>query len=189
MLKGIFPLDKDNRSPPFSDMGICSHHLHHKWCPTNYPNSRHYRSAMVNLHKKNFEDVDYEQLKKDLTQIINPSHIVTHRYRILYDRPFVLYAEQQYQYQQENERDEEMDCTKFPDNYDEEINATSYPIINLIPSPDDKSINAPYIEEEPSKDIPSQDASHLDTATVEEEPSKDVPSKDASHLDTETNEI
>ena len=80
-------------SSPFSEMGIFSHHLHHQWCPTCYPTSRQYICVIMNLHKNNFEDVNCEQLKEDLPQITNPSHIVTHRDCILYNTPFVSYVE------------------------------------------------------------------------------------------------
>ena len=85
---------------------------------------------------------------------------------------------------QENKREEEMECTKFPDTDDEEINTTSYPIINLTSSAD-KSINLPSIEEEPSEAILSQDVSYLDTAMVKKEPSHDVSHSDIAMVSKE----
>ena len=60
----------------------------------------------TNLHKDNFEDADYATLKEDLSQLINPHSIRTHQGKgcIQYKTSFVMYAQQQYQYSQENKR-------------------------------------------------------------------------------------
>ena len=72
-------------------------------------------------------------------------------------------------------REEEIECNRFPDTDDEEITTALYPHINLTSS-DDKSINLPSIEEEPSEQEPSQDVLHSDISTVVKEPPEDSPS-------------
>ena len=110
MLKGIFPPTEDNHTPPFSKNGIRSQHLTQEWCPVNHPPSRIYKSAITNLHKDVFEDAHYAVLKQEISQLINLQSIRNRKGRICiqYETSFVIYSEQQYQYTQENEREEEM---------------------------------------------------------------------------------
>lgn len=76
-----------------------------------------------------------------------------------------------------------MDRTKFPDTDDEEINVTSYLIINLIQSPDDKSINLPSREEAPSKDV-----SHLYTEMNEIEDDENIKTQSVYNLPESKNQ-
>ena len=134
MLKVLFPLpDEDNCTPPFSQNGICSQHLTQEWCPVNLPPSRIYKSATTNLHKDIFEDAHYATLKHEISQLINLQSIRIHKGKVCiqYETSFVTYVQQQYQYAQENGREEEMEHNRFPDTDDEEITTTLYLIITL----------------------------------------------------------